>query len=315
MAGQNTLIIATDYNVIQSKIALVMGDGSGNKGYGQTLSSSQVAANSKISAAQWNNLRSDIVRARQHQTGTTFGSKAPGDSGYNSSTDLPIPSAANQVKESWRAAYLSVATDADTNYLVSPPPTSESSRTTLVTNQVRTAVWNTTVQQTITITWSDANQARYFWNTGGQIEISSDFIPRVAGNKNTTWATMLQNMGTVKISHNTTTVTGTATTISLGFYNLGTVDNLLVQKDAPAGAYALNKFYIYGKVDSATDRKVLTLTLYWADDSVAPTSYPDPGFGIDEQVDGTLTSYIQCNRATGSNVSVPQPPATTTAIA
>ncbi len=315
MAGQNTLIIATDYNLIQSKIALVMGTGSGNKGYGQTLASSQVAANSKISVAQWNNLRSDIVRARQHQTGITMGSKAPEDVGYNSGTDLPIPSQAAQVKESWRAAYLSVSTDADNNYLISPPPVGESSRTTIVPNQVRTAVWNTTVQQTVTITWPDADQARYFWNSGGQMEISTDFVPRIAGLKNTTWTTMLQNLGTVRISHNTTTVTGTATAVSLGFYNLGTSDSLLVQKDAPAGAYANNKFYITARVNSTTDRRILVFTLYWGDDSVAPPSFPDPGFGVDEQVDGTLTSYIQCNRATGANVSTPLPSAGTTGIA
>ena len=57
MAGQNTLVIATDYNVIQSKIALVLGSGSGNKGYGQSLSSSQVGQNSKITVAQWSNFK------------------------------------------------------------------------------------------------------------------------------------------------------------------------------------------------------------------------------------------------------------------
>lgn len=315
MAGQNTLIIANDYNVIQSKIALVMGTGSGNKGYGQTLSSSQVAANSKISVTQWNNLRNDIVRARQHQNGVVIGSKAPGDSGYNSSSDLPIPSTSAQVKESWRAAYLSMATDADTNYLVSPPPATESSRVNLVPNQVRSAVWNTSVQQTVTVTWTTADEARYFWNTGGQIEVSSDFVPRIAGLKNTTWVTMLAGVGTIKISYNATTITGTGTPINLGFYNMTTSDALLVQKDAPSGAYANNKFYILGRVNSTTDRRQVILTIVWADDSTAPPSFPDPGFGIDENVDGTLTSYVQCNRATGSNVSVPLPSAGTTGIA
>ncbi len=315
MAGQNTLIIATDYNVIQSKIALVMGTGSGDKGYGQTLSSSQVAANSKISVTQWNNLRTDIVRARQHQNNITIGSKAPDEVGYNAGSDLPIPSAAAQVKESWRAAYLAVATDADNNYLTSPAPAGQSSRTNLVANQVRSAVWNTTVQQTVTVTWTTPDEARYFWNTGGQIEIGSDFVPRIAGLKNTTWVTMLQSMGTIKVGLTLTTTTGTGTTVALGFYNMGTSDQLLFVKDAPAGQYALNKFYVMGRVNSTTDRRILVLTLVWADDSAAPPSFPDPGFGIDEQVDGTLTSYVQCLRATGSNVSVPQPSAGTTGIA
>jgi hypothetical protein len=36
MAGQNTLVVASDYNAIQTKTALVLGTGSGDYGYGQT---------------------------------------------------------------------------------------------------------------------------------------------------------------------------------------------------------------------------------------------------------------------------------------
>lgn len=318
MSGQNTLIIANDYNVIQSKIALVMGSGSGNKGYGQTLDSSQVAQNAKISVTQWNNLRNDIVRARQHQTGTLIGNKAPGDTGYTAGSDLPIPTAATQVKETWRAAYLSMATDADTNYLTVPVPAGESTVASLTTNQIRTAVWNTSVQQTVSITWPTADDARYFFNTGGQIQISSDFVPRVAGIKNSTWVGMLSGMGTICIRHNTTVTSGgSGSTVGVGFYNATTSDGLIFEKDAPnPGQYWQNKFYIMARVNSTgSDRRILYLTLVWADDSPAPPSYPDPGFGIDEQVDGTLTSYVQCLRATGSNVSVPLPTGGTTPIA
>lgn len=316
MAGQNTLIIANDYNVIQSKITLVMGTGTGNKGYGQTLSSAQVGANSKVTVAQWNNLRSDIIRARQHQTGTVIGTKAPGEVGYVAGLHLPVPSAAEQVKESWRVAFLDMATDADTNYLTVPPPAGESSKLSLVPNQIRSAVWNTSVQQTVTAEWPTADDARYFWNTGGEIWFSSDFVPRIAGQKNTTWVTMLLNMGIIKIRHNTTICTGTGVPITSGFYTLGASDSLIFQKDAPpAGLYALNKFYILARVDSVTDRKKIIFTIVWDDASMAPVSAPDPGFGIDEQVDGTLTSYVEYNRATGSNVAVPPVTGATTAIA
>lgn len=315
MAGQNTLIIANDYNVIQSKIALVMGSGTGNKGYGQTLSSSQVGQNSKVTTAQWANLRSDIVRARQHQTGTTIGTKAPGDSGYNSSTDLPVPATSQQVRESWRAAFLLMADAADTNYLTVPPPPSESSKLNLVPNQIRSAVWKTSISQTVTAEWSTADEARYFWNTGGEIWFSSDFVPRISGSKNTTWVTMLQTMGIIKVRHNTTVTTGTGTAISSGFYNLTTTDSLLFSKLAPLGLYYPNEYSILGRVDSVTDRKKIIFTIQWNDASLAPPSLPDPGFGIDEDVDGTLTSYVEYNRATGPNVSVPQVTGSTTGIA
>lgn len=316
MAGQNTLIIANDYNVIQSKIALVLGSGSGNKGYGQTLSSAQVGQFSTITVAQWSALRNDIARARQHQTGTTLGTKAPEDVGYVAGFDLPIPTAAKQVKESWRAAYLSMATDADTNYLVAPPPTGQASRVDLVSEQVRTTVWNGTIRQEVVVTWPTADDARYFFNTGSQIEFSSERSGGVGGLKDSTWTGMLADMGTIAMNYTQTTKTGSGTSSTLGFYDLTTSDNLIFEKDAPAGYYAPNKYYIYGRVnDTGSNRRILILTIHWGDDSGQPNSFPDPGFGIDENVTGTLTSRVQVYRASGTNVSVPTPSATTTSIA
>jgi hypothetical protein len=36
MAGKNTLILASDFNALQSSAALVLGQGSGTYGYGQS---------------------------------------------------------------------------------------------------------------------------------------------------------------------------------------------------------------------------------------------------------------------------------------
>ena len=72
-AGQGNKIEWTDYNAIQSVIAPVLGataTASTNFGYGQTVASSQVTQYAKITNTQWGNLRTDILRARQHQTGT-----------------------------------------------------------------------------------------------------------------------------------------------------------------------------------------------------------------------------------------------------
>lgn len=315
MAGQNTQIIANDYNVIQSKIALVLGSGSGNKGYGQTLSSSQVGQYSKITVAQWANLRNDIARARQHQTGVTLGNIAPEDPGYIAGSNLPIPTAAKQVRESWRAAYLSMATDADTNYLTAPPPVGQASRSDLVTPQIRNTVWNGTIIQTVQITWPTADEARYFFNTGSQIEFSADRSGGSAGLKNGTWTAMLAGMGVIAMNYTQTTCTGTGVTSSLGFYDLTTTNNLIFEKDAPSGYYAANKYYIYARVnDTGANRRILYFDINFGDDSVPPVSTPDPGFEIDENVDGTLTSTVQVYRASGSNVSVPLPSAITTAI-
>lgn len=316
MPGQNTLIIASDYNTIQSKIALVMGTGTGTSGYGQSVASNQVGQFSKITVAQWNNLRNDIIRARQHQTGVDIGSKAPGESGYVAGSDLPIPTAARQVREDWRAAYLAMANDAETNRLVAPPPANQATRSDLVTQQVRTSQWNGRIEQTVTVNFGSDDAARYFFNAGGQIEFSSARSGGSAGLKNVTWTTMLSTMGTIAFNYTGVTCTGVADYIGTnGWYEIGTSYELIFEKDAPAGAYAPNKYFIYARRSAAPFGYVADFKIHWWDDSAAPPSFPDPGFGIDEMVDGTLVSNVRTYRATGDNVSTSAPPASTTGIA
>ena len=67
MTSVGTIISASDYNAIQSRVNTVMGSGSGNSGYGQTLSSSAVVPGLNITATQWAYLKQDILKAAVHQ--------------------------------------------------------------------------------------------------------------------------------------------------------------------------------------------------------------------------------------------------------
>ena len=313
MPGQNTLIIANDYNVIQSKIALVLGSGSGTKGYGQSLVSNQVGQYSKITVAQWTALRTDIARARQHQTGVLLGTRAPEDPGYVAGSDLPTPTTARQVRDTWRAAYLALANDADANHLVSPPPLGQYGVSDLIAPQIRNTAWNGTIVQSVSITWNTADEARYFFNSGGQFQFKAERSGGSAGLKNATWTNMLSSMGVISMNHTQTTCTGTGETSSLGFYDLTTTNGVIFQKFAPAGAYAPNKYYIYARVNSTSDRRILYFDIHFADESGKPPTLPDPGFGIDENPDGTLISTVEVLRSI-DNVSIPAPSAISTGI-
>jgi hypothetical protein len=91
-AGQGNKIEAQDYNNIFNIINPVLGrnfGGLASAGYDNTPIASQVAVNAKISATQWNNLRSDISRCRGHQTGTALL-----NSGTAGALTIPNPSAA-----------------------------------------------------------------------------------------------------------------------------------------------------------------------------------------------------------------------------
>ena len=80
-AGQGQLIQNTDYNSIRTVVDAVMG--TGTSGYGQTLASSNVSQGSTITALQWLNLRTDMVKARQHQIGSAVGSSSATDQRVN----------------------------------------------------------------------------------------------------------------------------------------------------------------------------------------------------------------------------------------
>jgi hypothetical protein len=311
MAGQNTLILATDYNLVQSKIASVMGEGSGTKGYGQNpLASSQVGQFSKITAKQWNDLRSDVLRARQHQTGQDL------------SSNLIVASANTTISEAQRAALLNMAidtenpVDSDGNLIpVSPPPPTELARSNLFNELVRTQKWNGEISHTVDIIWPTANDARYFFNSGGNIEFSSSFSPSVSGLKGISWSTLLQNMGTFRFSWDRVYTTGSAFTGPGGFYKLTTIPVTIAQKETSSSAYVPNEYRITARVNSTlpNERRILTFVVYWDDRSGPPPSFPDPGFGVDEDVEGTLTSRVQVVRSI-NNVVIQVPNATTTAI-
>lgn len=93
-------IVSTDYNTIQKNIATVLGVGnqdvSGNAdasyGYGQTVSSTQIAQYNKITFNHWNTLRTDILKVRQHQLGATaIGALLPATSYTISGVSIVTP--------------------------------------------------------------------------------------------------------------------------------------------------------------------------------------------------------------------------------
>ena len=295
MAGQYSAILATDYNVIQSKVALVLGSGTGNTGYGQSVTSSQVSSSTNVTYTQWNNLRTDLLKVRQHQTGNDM------------SAFLNVATATENIIDADRLAYTQMANDAQdqTNRLATPPP-SQATRENLVTVQQRATPWNGSLTQTVTVTFADADSARYFFNTGSQIEFSLSRTLGTSNSKNNTWSTMFSSMGTISFKHDSTDTTGTgdpATTV--GYYELDTTDKVIFQKLAPSGAYADNRFYILARKGNVGLEQII-FTISMQDAS---------GGGVDENPDGLLTSTVQVYYATGNNVSVIKPPATTTGLA
>jgi len=366
-------IAAADYNTIQGKIALVLGSGSGDYGYGQSVASSSVSANAKISMTQWANLRSDLLRARQHQiggdqsslltdpaisitvtasdvatnrlttsntarlavglaitfSGTTFGGIVAGTTYYvltvDTSSQFTISASKGgavfalttasgsmtcrfggiTITESDRSAYNALADTITTNRLA-VPPSGEVSVDNLVTQQTRAPGWNGIVQQTVTVNFTDANAARYCFNSGSQIQFSASLTggSSAPGGKDDTWRTILSSMGTIVFGYGSTTA-ASGTGSSYGFSNLTSTQVQIFEKDVSGSTYYPNKFVILA---SAPTSSQLQFVLQWRDDS------SPGGWGIDESVGGTVTSFVQIRRPSTSNVSISVPPATSSSI-
>ena len=323
MPGKGSKIIADDYNAIQKRVNAVLGAGGTDPntdladstfGYGQTIASSQVSQFAKISTTQWVNLRNDILRCRYHQNADV-------------SAILTTPLTSVTITESDRAQYLTVAENAITNRLVTPPDTQIDVIPLVATNLGQ---WNTQITQTVTVTFSNTDQARYFFNAGGSLRISSSRANDAGDGsyslKNATWTTMLNSMGKISLGRSTTSRSGTTgTTSNIGWDQLTTSDQLIFEQLAPGTTYSDNKFRIFAKLASANTQ--IIFSMQWRDDSPNPntTLYGLFGpFGVDEMVTGILTSTLEVLKPSGPYVSVnaptveqsgfgtvPSPPATT----
>lgn len=296
------LINLTDYNIVQSTIQSVLGTGSGDYGYGQSVSSSQIPAGSVITAAQWVNLRNDLIKARQHQTGN------------DESATVSIAASGQVVSGQIYSDCAALAAVVSANRLA-VPPSGQATLETIVSS-TRTSAWNGTISQVISVTWGNSDAARAFFNTGSNIQFTASRSGGNSGSKNNTWTTMLSNMGTITFAFSTTSSSGSGTGSAYGWNTLPSSSTQIFHMPAPAGFYAENDFYIYARKVSATE---LEFTLRFQDDDTGdqqpdPTGYNQPGPAVDEDVDGTLVGTAQVYRASGSNVSVPAPAASTSQL-
>ena len=298
-AGVGSIIQNTDYNSIRSTVDSVFGRNS--NGYGQTLSSANVSTGNVITALQWLNLRTDMVKARQHQVGSAVGSSSATD-GRN----LVVPTSGATITEALRSQYAGFASTLLSNrYSIDTDNVGgQFSDETLITG-TRSTAWNGTLTHTVTITGSTAGDGsaanlRYYFNAGGKLRVSATITAGTS--KNNTWSLMFTQVGEFVMDYTQTTYTGSSATGSaIGFEDLTTSDQLIGQKTAPSGSYAENRWYVYAR--RSADSSQIVLTMQYQDNDSG-----DPNF--DEDVQPTLNSFVKMFRPSGTNVSVLSPTAT-----
>ena len=298
-------ITAAQFNGLQSRVATVMGTGSSTDGYGQALASSQVTADvSVVQASDFDNLRTDINKANNHQSGSNasignidVGQIIGADASGTSVGSLTV------TDEGFNDYDTAIGVIETNKFLID----SGNSTVEAKTSSTRTTNWNGTITHTFTVTFSDADQRRYFFNSGGEIRFSASQSGGGSA-KDLDWRALLSAMGTIKFGYTATTATGSGTASSIGNYDLtGTYQTIFTKTGS--GNYVENDYNIQARADSAT---ILRFKVELRDDDTGdPPITPLPkgaiAGGVDEDVTGTFTSTIQQLRATGSNVSVASP--------
>ena len=202
------------------------GTGSGDRGYGQTTTVSAVSAGSNVTATQWSTLLSRI---------TTMGSQQG-----TSLTAMTSPSAGDEIEII--GAISTNLTSLHTNRLnKAANGTAEGAF-----NSDSTGNWSTSAIQEVTVTFDSADEARYYFNAGGYIQINPQMVSYTSDAKARSWDALTQMCGTIRLEAQGTAVSGSANSITvteahtssqttlattIGYYDMTTSYQTIFQRD------------------------------------------------------------------------------------
>tara|TARA_B100000900_G_scaffold241425_1_gene205303 strand:- start:3633 stop:4553 length:921 start_codon:yes stop_codon:yes gene_type:complete len=301
------IITAARYNSLQATVENVMGNGAGQFGYGQTLASSQVAADTVIDSGHMSTLYTDLINARVHQVGSVPNSVATVSAGDVIEEDATDTGTARGILQ-----YEDLASTVETDKaLIYTADTSQSTITANKTNSSSTNAWAGVRDHVVTVTFATADARRHFFNAGGEIRFTADLDPAASNGKNNDWNSLLANMGTVTFKSNNCPSLGSSpgTSFNIGNFDMTATDQLVFQKDG-TGVYAENDYNIKAKELNST---TIQFTIQFRDDDVGDDTNNDGAFNPqDESVTGTLQSVVGERLPTGSRVSLTSPTFNTT---
>ena len=327
----STQATAAAYNAIQSNIAATMGVGSGDTGYGQALSSAQVTPGQIISVSQWTNLRSDLAKARVHQTNVAVADGLASISANRGSPwqTLQVIGSNTFISESIRDQYSQFASGVSLNK--AQAATAQMLPNVAVTSTPRAGNWGgaglpQSLSHSITVTFggytqgsltvSPENHARCFFNAGGSIQISASRTGTAATTKDTDWTNMLSgftNLNFRASSSSTDSAVNSPGSVQTtrGFFNVtvGAAAVALMTQASSVSKYAENRYIV--TVERPTSSTIRFNITFQDNDTGDQTGLGGP---IDEAVTGTITSVCRCTRPQGSNVDVPAPTGSATAL-
>jgi hypothetical protein len=292
----DTTIFAEDYNRLQEKVTSILGQGGGiygtDYGYGQTILSSQVIGATSpnnntgdfVTSQQMNDLRIDIMKCWQHQTSDAFpiNSVLTSDTIEAGDVSSPISGVNNKTYND----YTFVVNYIDTNRLTASP-----SAMSLITDKAALSFtnWNNFKTHDVTVSFTDSNHKRYFFNAGGEIRISAVHSgSHVVNSKPWAWQNLLSASGVLIYKYTDYAASSSAPAILANY----TQNNSVV--------YGENYYKVLG---SAPASNTLFFRMIFHDvDTGDQQGGVQPGPAVDENVTGTTTSSVSIYYPTGTAV-------------
>ena len=119
--------------------------------------------------------------------------------------------------------------------------------------------------------FTDEDSRRHFFNTGGEIRLTTDFTATGTDSQSLDWEELFNAVGMIKFSHNITEVTGSTGTIRWGFTGLTSSYTTVYEKGGGDGGYQSyygnNKYEIQARLNgtNAIDFKVELYDTHVAD--------------------------------------------------
>jgi len=292
-------IQVADYNDIQAKVAGVLGVGSGNSGYGQTVFSNQITTSNRVSVTDWTTLKYDIINAYIHQVGTTptLVNASVGETVRAHTATAPYKQYATWADVLVTQKFDISATQAITR---TAPVGLGSWYSETAWPGALGSTWTTRVYSLISVYWPTAAQARAFFNSGGEIRFLS---ARAGGSttgaiaaQNANWTTFLTGIGTQAFGGNKP-IAETGSLNGGNFYRLSNGFNAWYTATS-SNPYSTNTYKIYARTPGISDNSAGTASsiefqVEWTDNHTGIG-------GATEGVDGTLSISLSTLEATGT---------------
>lgn len=286
-------ILAAHYNAFRTQVNSFWGTGNGESGYGNT-DIPAVNVGDKIFGQNWVNLANAVEDSAEFQ-GTTLPAVWPTSTKFQKGQ--PIVAFDGVARPIWNPDGLNIQsgiTLAQNNRNIFDLAYQDITGNAFVDSF--TGSWNQELQHTINVSFSGENDARYFFNTGGQIRLNfsrtGGTTTGTTGTQNASWTQLLDDAGTFIFDWNAP---------AGGFYGLTDTYATLATYSV-TGAYSANQLVIQGRrvnfvgVNGGNGSEVELLVRFQDNHPsfiippvVPPFNAPVP---VPDAVDGTFTTAL-----------------------